>query len=260
MNAWIRRIAYALVLAAVLVGTVLITMPVQFMVVQFGLPDDVRVGHLSGTLWSGNAVEIAYQGKIGRLAAKDRKMSLTWQWCPGWGRGLAALCVRVDSPLLKGEGTFMYTLFGGDLEVRDARFVAMLRDGYPLDVGPLKMKLKGDGKVNLSRLTLDPDDPRLLTRLRADGEVQDLRADAFSLGDYLWRATLEEGAEVTSEFSGGGDRFRVKGRASFNLADRSYRYAADLNTEDQGLLGMLKDRATKSEKGTLTFSGDGKLK
>lgn len=258
MAAWIKRLAYLLTLLAALGGTILATMPVQLMALQFQLPETVRIGHLAGTVWSGRAHEVAYLGKIGKLSGKDQKMDLAWEWCPGWKQGLAATCVNVNSPLLKGEGTLAYSLWGGGLSLFDARVLSRI-PSYPVEIESLKTRLEGEGVANVERLSLDFDDLRLLTALRADGEVRELSAGGISLGDYLWRASSEDGAGLTSEFSGGGDRFQVKGRASLNLDDRAYRYTAEMRSEDRGLLDLLKGKAQKAEAGKLIFSGDGKF-
>ncbi len=256
MDVRLKRFLYALALAVTLGGMIFMTMPVQFMVAQFGLPEKVRVGHLTGTVWSGRAIEVAYQDRLGPLAAKDARMNLAWVWCPGWS--LAAMCVRMESPLVKGEGTFVYPLFGGALELSDTRLHAQT-PSYPVRVGPLKSRVGGSGEIHLERLLFDPEDARLLTGLRANGAVRGLQAGGFGLGDYLWRASLEESTGVTSDFNGGNDRFTLTGQALLDLDDRSYRYTAALKTEDRGLLELLKKRAKKSGRNTLTFSGSGKL-
>ncbi len=259
MSVWFKYLLYVLLPAAALVGMVFATMPVQFMVVQFGLPENLRVGHLTGTVWSGRATEVEYQGQLGRIAPKDVLADLVWAWCPGWHQGLAAMCVRLESPLLKAEGTFAYSLLGGGFEAFNTRLLAQVQ-GYPLNIGPVESGLKGIGEVNLERLSLDPASAQLLTGLHASGEVRDLQAGGFVLGDYRWRADLEQGtAGLTSDFGGGNDRFRLKGQAALDLSDRSYHYTANLETEDQGLMEMLRRSATQSGEKSLTFSGSGKL-
>lgn len=258
MTAWLKRLAYLLILLVVLGATIFMTMPVQFMAVQFGLPESVRVGHLSGTVWAGRAADVAYLGPLGKIADKDKKMDLSWRWCPGWERGLAAACLNVDSPLLQGEGTLGYSVLGNDWTVSEARLLARVRD-YPVEIESFRSDLEGEGRVHIESLSLGLDDPRLLTGLRANGEVNGLRAAGIALGDYLWRADTGSGGELASEFSGGTDKFKIKGQAFLGLADRGYRYTAEMSSEDRGLLEMLKGKAQKAEGGKLVFSGDGRL-
>lgn len=262
MTVWLKRLFYFLILLASLSGTILMTMPVQFIAVQFGLPESVRVGHLSGTVWAGSAVDVAYLGPVGKLAAKDRKMDLAWKWCPGWKQGPAAACLTVDSPLLKGEGTFAYSVLGNGLTVSDARFLARVQ-AYPVEIGSFRSSLAGEGEINVESLSVDFKDARLLTGLRANGEVGGLSAAGLPLGDYLWRADagsgVGSGRSLTSEFSGGNDRFKIKGQASLDLNERGYRYTAEMRSDESSLIGMLKSKARKAEAGKLTFSGEGKL-
>ena len=256
MDIRLKRTLSILLLLLAFLGVIFLTMPVQFMVVQLGLPDNVRIGHIVGTMQSGRASGVAYQGKIGEFSAKDLRMDLAWVWCPG--RGITALCVRLESPLLNGTGTVAYSLFGGEFTASDTRVSVKLQD-YPLRLGPLKSKLEAVGDIYLEKLSLDRDDARVLTDLRASGEIRDLYVNKLSLGNHVWRANLEESGRLASDFSGGNDRFSVKGQASLDLGERSYRYAADLKTGESGLQELLKSRAKKFKGDTLTFSGDGKL-
>ncbi len=258
MTVWLKRLFYLLILLVALGGMVFVTMPVQFLAVQFGLPESVRVGHLTGTVWSGRAVDVAYLGPVGELAAKDKKLDLAWDWCPGWRKGLAAACVRVDSRLLKGEGVLAYSVLGNGLAVSDARFLARV-EAYPVKIESFRSDLSGEVEADVESLSVDFKDARLLTGLRANGEVRDLRAAGVSLGDYLWRVGAESDANLSSEFSGGNDRFKLKGQASLDLDQRGYRYTAEMHSDDRGLLALLKGKAQKAEAGKLTFSGDGKL-
>ncbi len=257
MNDWLKRTLFVLFLLSAFGVIAFLTMPVQFVALQLGLPDGIRVGNLSGTVWSGSATELAYQGKVALLPDKVLTMDVDWQWCPGLSLGPTAMCVRARSPSLSSEGTVAYSLFGGTVEARDARINAQI-DG-PLNLGPLKTRLKGAGEVHLELLSLDPKDTRLLIGLRATGSLKGLQAHKFDLGDYQWRAGLSEDVGLTSDFGGGGDRFMIKGRASLDPADRSYRYTVDMKTEDLGLIELLKTKAKKSKGDTLTFSGDGKF-
>lgn len=258
MTAWLKRLSYILALLAALGGTIFITMPAQFIAVQFGLPESVRIGHLSGTVWEGSAADVAYLGPIGKLAAKDKKMDLVWQWCPGWRQGLAAACLSVDSPLLKGKGTLSYSIFGDAVTMSDARFLARI-PAYPVVVESFRSNLGGEGEVNIESLSLDFQDARLVTGLQASGEVNNLRAAGVSLGNYLWRAETGSDSSLASEFSGGNDKFKIKGRASLQLDERSYRYTAEMRSDDRGLIDLLKGKARKAEARKLIFSGDGKL-
>ena len=257
MRAWLKRIVYVSALLVALSGMVLITMPVQFIVGQFGLPDDVRIGHLSGTVWSGRATEVAYLGKIGRLTAKDTEMELVWRWCPGRSQGLVAVCARVESSMIEGEGTLGYSLFDRAFNVFDTFLNVQIRD-YPLDVKSVEYKLKGTVNLGFEHVSLDFRNDRLLTALRANGKSR-VGVGEFRLGDYLWEAGLEQDGVLKSEFSGGSDRFTLKGRASLDLKARSYKYAADMKTKDAGLRELLKKAAKKTRGDTLTFSGSGKI-
>ena len=258
MNIWLKRVVYTTAVLLALAGMMLITMPVQFAVVQLGLSDNVRIGHLSGTVWSGRATEVIYLGKIGALSAKDTEMDVVWEWCPGWIQGVMAVCARVESPLLKGKGTLAYSVTGGGFSAFDTLIIAQIKD-YPVSLKSIQYKVRGRVDLNLSELFFDPRNAGLLTALRAEGKVGDLYVGKFPIGNYLWRTSLGNDGSIVLDFNGGTDEFTLEGQASLNLENRSYRYTADIEIENQGLLKFLKGRAKKSKGNTLTFSGDGKF-
>ena len=261
MNIWLKRSLYLFLLLSTLGVVMFVTMPVQFMVIQFGLPETLRVGGITGTIWSGRASEVTYRGKSIQFAPKNIEMDLLWRWCPGWYQGPVAWCIGLESPLLKGNGTFAYSLPSGVIKVFDAHFRAYIQN-YPINIGSLEDKLKAVGSIHLEKLSFNPKDIRLLIDFRADGEVSDLTAqkNQLVLGNYLWNASLEEDLDVVSNFSGGNDQFKIKGQASLNLKNLSYRYTADIDTVNSIIQAWLKPNATKSSEGKWALSGKGELK
>ncbi len=74
-----RKVAFGLLLAGMYLCWLLLTAPARLL--TFALPDGVRVGELSGTVWHGEARQLAWRGV--RLA--HLRWTLTFSsGLPGW--------------------------------------------------------------------------------------------------------------------------------------------------------------------------------
>ena len=257
MTVWLKRFVYLSGLFLIVGAMLLITMPVQFMVIQWGMPAAVRVGAITGTLQSGKVSDFAYGRKLGGVELKQLSMDIVWNWCPDLSHGVLTWCVEIESPSARGEGHVSYTLLAKEYRVFDTSLDLRVQ-GYPVNLGGLRSKLKGMGSIRLKELLLNPRGLHL-KGLTAEGELKQVGTPEFELGDYLWRVNLESGGVLMSGFSGGGKDFEVTGQVSVDLEKKMYRYSMDVTTENAGMLTFLQGKASKSGDGILTFSGDGKF-
>lgn len=257
MGVWLKRFLYLLGLILIIAVTMLMTMPVQFMAIQWGFPDNVRIGAMTGALQSGRANDLVYSQRLGPVDLRKYPIDLSWEWCPGWGRGFLVWCVSVDSSLVRGRGNIAYSLLAREYRLSDADFRLYVKD-YPVDLGGFRSGLEATGTVRFTELAVASGDVPLKA-LVAEGEWADVVASEFKLGSYQWRATLEAANVLASSFSGGSDRFKLEGQASLDPGKGTYRYKVNVTTEDAQLFSLLESRANASRNGTLSFSKEGRL-
>ncbi len=257
MLVWLKRLVYLSGLFLTVGAMLLFTMPVQFMVIQGGVPEAIRIGTVTGTLQSGGARDFVYSRRLGQIDLQQVSMDLAWNWCPGWSQGVLAWCVEVESPLVRGEGRVAYALLTREYRVFDASLDLQVQ-GYPVNFQGIRSRLKGMGSIRLQELLFDLKGT-YLKELIAEGEWKRSGTPEFELGDYLWHVNLEPDGTLVSGFSGGSKDFEVKGQASLDLQKKAYRYSMDVMTENASLLAFLRGSASKSEDGTFTLSDDGKF-
>ena len=257
MNVWLKRFFYLSGLFLIIGAMMLITMPVQFMVIQWGMPQAVQAGTIAGTLQSGRVSDFVYSRRLGQINLEQVPVDIAWNWCPDLSHGVLTWCVEAESSLARGEGRVSYALLAKEYRVFDTGLNLYVQ-GYPVNFKGVRSELKGMGSVRLKELSLDSGGA-YLKRLVAEGEWRRIGASEFELGDYLWRASLEPGGVLMSDFDGGSEDFNVRGQASLDPEKKTYRYSVDVMTDNIALAGFLKGSAGKSGDGVFTLSGEGRF-
>ena len=90
--------------------------------------------------------------------------------------------------------------------------------------------------------------------LSINGVLTDVASGAIKFGDYKLDSKMKDDI-LSISFNGGAENFIVKGKLELEFGKRQYRYFADVKSDDKTLISILKNYASSSGGGKVTFAG-----